>query len=354
MTSSKLLSRFQWAKSPLIINAPMAGSATPRLATEVSKAGGLGLLGSIWDLGADASQLSKLDADLGEARTLLGDDLPASSQIQIGAGFITGHPSMATFADTALPVVAKHRPAAIWLFAPDGDLKPHPAIIKALKSLDPAPTVFVQVGNVAAAREAVNDGADVVVAQGVDAGGHQFRQGTGIVALVPEVRNMLEDEFPGKDVGLVAAGGIVDGRGVAAALALGADAVVMGTRFTVAFESTYSEHGKETVLKTVDGGVSTLKSPFNDQINKIDLWGPLYDGRAVIGPIHEKFLAGASLEECQKSLKEDYSEEEGRKITRTWAGAGVGLVKKAQAAGDIVREVQKETMATIQRLAGLA
>lgn len=117
--------------------------------------------------------------------------------------------------------MAKHRPAAIWLFAPDGNLKPHPAIIKALKSLDPPPTVFVQVGNVAAAREAVNDGADVVVAQGVDAGGHQFRQGTGIVTLVPEVRSMLDDEFPGRDIGLVAAGGIVDGRGVAAALALG-------------------------------------------------------------------------------------------------------------------------------------
>ncbi|KAH6985893.1 hypothetical protein BKA56DRAFT_715350 [Ilyonectria sp. MPI-CAGE-AT-0026] len=353
MSASKLLSRFQWVTSPLIISAPMAGAATPRLATEVSKAGGLGFIGAIADLRTESPQLSALDAELSEARGLLGDVLPASSPIQVGAAFITSDASMTTFADTALPVLAKHRPAAVWLFAPDGDLKPHPAIIKGLKGLDPPPVVFVQVGNVAAAREAVKDGADVLVAQGVDAGGHQFRQGTGIVTLVPEVRSMLDEEFQGKDIGLVAAGGIADGRGVVAALALGADAVVMGTKFTVTPESKYPDFRKETILKAVDGGVSTLKSPFNDQINKSTLWGPLYDGRAIIGSIHEKFLAGASLEECQKSLKEDYSEEEANRITRTWAGAGVGLVKKSQPAGDIVREVQKEALAAIRGLTGL-
>lgn len=90
-----------------------------------------------------------------------------------------------------------------------------------MQSLEPRPLVFVQVGNIAAAREAVLDGADVVVAQGVDAGGHQFRQGTGIVSLVPEVLNMLQKEFKDRNVKVVAAGGIADGRGVAAALALG-------------------------------------------------------------------------------------------------------------------------------------
>jgi len=80
---------------------------------------------------------------------------------------------------------------------------------------------MVQVGTVGAARQAVKDGADVVVAQGVDAGGHQFASGAGVISLVPEVRTMLDTEFPDRDVALVAAGGIVDGRGVAAALTLG-------------------------------------------------------------------------------------------------------------------------------------
>lgn len=128
---------------------------------------------------------------------------------------------MSYFEETALPLIAKYRPAAIWLFAPDGDLRPHSKIIPSLKALGHPPIVFVQVGNVAAAREAVQDGADVLVTQGVDAGGHQFRQGSGIVSLVPEVRDMLDREFPDRPISIMAAGGIADGRGVAGALALG-------------------------------------------------------------------------------------------------------------------------------------
>ncbi len=95
----------------------------------------------------------------------------------------------------------------------------------------------------------------MLVCQGVDAGGHQFsygQGGAGVVTLVPEVGDMLTKEFAGEAVGIVAAGGIVDGRGVAAALVLGeflsftsdllgdsnlwglgADAVVMGTRVSL-------------------------------------------------------------------------------------------------------------------------
>ena len=61
------------------------------------------------------------------------------------------------------------------------------------------------------------------------------------------------------------------------------------------------------------------RSTFNDRITNSPLWGPLYDGRAIVGPIHEKFMAGTSLEECQRSLKEDYHEEEARYIVNTWA-----------------------------------
>ena len=109
----------------------------------------------------------------------------------------------------------------MWLFAPDGEVKPHGTIIKALKGLASPPRVFVQVGNVGAAREAALDGADILVCQGFDAGGHQFRKGMGIVSFVPEVRRLLEEEFAGKEIAAVAAGGIVGGKGVAAALALG-------------------------------------------------------------------------------------------------------------------------------------
>ena len=83
--------------------------------------------------------------------------------------------------------------------------------------------VFFQVGTVKDARKAVEDGADVIVAQGIDAGGHQLAQGSGIVSLVPEVVDMIEKEFKpkGREVVVVAAGGVADGRGVASALGLG-------------------------------------------------------------------------------------------------------------------------------------
>lgn len=117
----------------------------------------------------------------------------------------------------------------MWLFAPDpsqhadgpeGKEPAHRLIIRHVHSA--GIKAIVQVGTVTAAREAVEDGADVVAAQGVDAGGHQFAQGAGVISLVPEVRAMLDTEYPDKGVGLAAAGGIVDERGVAAALALGA------------------------------------------------------------------------------------------------------------------------------------
>lgn len=156
-----------------------------------------------------------------ESQRLLGVETPASGHIDVGIGFITAHDSISKFSETVVPIVENHRPAAVWLFAPDETAKPHRTIIQALKAIKPPPKVFVQVGNVATAREALQDGADVLVCQGIDAGGHQFRRGMGVVSLVPEVRNMIEEEAPAREVAVVAAGGIADGRGVAAALALG-------------------------------------------------------------------------------------------------------------------------------------
>ncbi|PNY29432.1 Nitronate monooxygenase [Tolypocladium capitatum] len=349
MSASHVQKWFPWVLSPVICNGPMIGAACPALAAEVSKAGGIGFLSSVFDVSKNSAQLSKLDADLTESKALLGSG--AGVPLRIGISFITGHGSIGLFAETALPTIAKHRPAAVWLFAPaeDGAVRPHGAIVRALKALGgPTPRVFVQVGNVAAAREAVADGADVLVCQGIDAGGHQFRRGMGVVSLVPEVRKMLDEEFGGRQVGLLAAGGIVDEKGVAAMMALGKH-----FEFTVADESIYPDHRKQLVLETVDGGSSTLKSPFNDQINNSELWGPLYDGRAITGPIHDRFLAGSSLEECRKSLKEDYSPEESTKIINTWAGTGVGLVRTSLPAGEIVKEVREGAKDHIRKLAGL-
>ncbi|KAK8145670.1 hypothetical protein G3M48_004168 [Beauveria asiatica] len=296
MAPSKLKEWFPWTTAPVIINAPMIGAACPALASEVSKAGGIGFISSIVNLEPGSRELTKANDNLAEVRHLLNQ--PSSGgAVHAGMSCITGHASVSHFTDTVLPVIAAQRPAALWLFAPadHATARPHARII------------------------AAGDGADVVVCQGIDAGGHQFRRGMGVVSLVPEVRRMLLEEFPEREVALVAAGGIVNGKGVAAALALGADGVVMGTRFTVADESIYPDFRKAQVLAATDGGKSTLKSQFNDQMNNSALWGPLYDGRALVSEIHDKFLGGATLEECQAALAQVSPPEEAAKLINTWA-----------------------------------
>ena len=122
-----------------------------------------------------------------------------------------------------MPVIEKFRPAAVWLFAPAVGESHHQEIIKELgdvgKNWDLK--IFVQVGDVRSAKTAVQEGADVIVVQGVDAGGHQWAQGASLMTLLPEVKDALGNTSGDSEVKVIAAGGIMDGRGIAAALALG-------------------------------------------------------------------------------------------------------------------------------------
>jgi nitronate monooxygenase len=185
------------------------------------------------DFAAGAPALKKLDEELIRARQALDWKTDAKSPLPIGVGFVAYPSSIAQFAKTTAPILRSHQPAAVWFFAPSPSTPD--ALADVIKSLRPVGDewglkIIVQVGTVAAARKAVSDGADLIVAQGVDAGGHQWASGAGIISLVPEIADMLAEEFPGREVGLWAAGGIADGRGVASSIALGAEAAVVGTR----------------------------------------------------------------------------------------------------------------------------
>jgi hypothetical protein len=81
--------------------------------------------------------------------------------------------------------------------------------------------IFVQVGTVQSAKVALEQGVDVLVVQGVDAGGHQWAQGASLMSLLPEVRDLVSKSARVDNVAILAAGGIVDGRGCVAALGLG-------------------------------------------------------------------------------------------------------------------------------------
>lgn len=163
--------------------------------------------------------MTTLCSELSNARSLLKIQNP-EEVLPIGVGFLMFRPK--NFLESIVPVLHEYRPAAVWLFAAENRAQ-YTNIIPLLKAEGKAwgLKVFVQVGSVKDAREAVEDGTDVLVVQGTDAGGHQLARGAGLMALLPEVVDILKEEFEDSQVSIIAAGGIMDGRGIAAAKALG-------------------------------------------------------------------------------------------------------------------------------------
>ncbi|KAK2615681.1 hypothetical protein N8I77_002419 [Diaporthe amygdali] len=346
---SKLQEFFPNTKLPIIISAPMLGISNGTLAAHVSKAGGFGMVPGGLDFKPGSAQVAALENELKTARSVLGLTEMTLTPAPVGVGFLTFDQSVVHFRQTVLPILEKYLPQAVWLFAPDQKAaeRAHPDIIEACH--DHGIKVFVQVGTVAAAREAARDGADVIVAQGVDAGGHQFAAGAGVVSLVPEVRAMLDDDFMGKDIALVAAGGISDPSAVVAAIALGADGVVMGTKFIPAKESNAPEHNRKAILETRDGGSTTVKSTFHDELRGTTFWPELYDGRAIITQSYKDHLSGMSIDENKTKFDEAKNAgDDSRQMT--WAGTGVGLVKDAIPAADIVRNTRDAAKQRLQAL----
>ena len=179
-----------------VLLAPMDLVSGGRLAAAVSHAGGLGLLGGGY---GDGDWLDQEWQRAGNAR--------------IGCGFITW--SLAKRPEVLKRALA-HRPAAIMLSF--GDPRPFAPAIR-----DAGARLICQVQTLSQAREAMEAGADVIVAQGTEAGGHGMSE--PLFTLLPQVVDACPDML------VVAAGGIADGRGMAAALMLGAQGVLMGTRF---------------------------------------------------------------------------------------------------------------------------
>ncbi|ELQ36371.1 2-nitropropane dioxygenase [Pyricularia oryzae Y34] len=214
------------------------------------------------------------------------------------------------------------------------------------------------VGSVAAARAVVRCGVDVVVAQGCDAGGHQWADAAGVVTLVPEIVDALRGK---EGVAVVAGGGIVDGRGVAAALALGAQGVTMGTRFVACDEADSNKFVRKAILNASDGGASTTRSCMNDAIMGYPTWSELYAGRVIRHAGLQDLANGVPLQEVHESFKKAVAEDDETRMvtfaqvaplimTNSPSGTGVGLVHESQPAGEIVREVRSEALAVIDKL----
>jgi nitronate monooxygenase len=202
-----------------LVQAPMSGITTPALAAAVSNAGGLGSLGSAWTAPDDLRAQIRAVRALTESPFLV--NLFAWPQPDAAP---QAHPRL----EDQLAVVAEERvPVFGFTFGiPDfAEIKAGGAVIVGTAT------------TVGEARALAGAGADVVVAQGWEAGGHRgtFERApaeveAGLVALVPQVVDAVA-------LPVLAAGAIMDGRGIAAALALGATGVALGTAFITARES---------------------------------------------------------------------------------------------------------------------
>jgi nitronate monooxygenase len=314
--------------------------ATSPLAVTVSQAGGLGFLGAGTDLNSFSSLLSEA------VTTLQSSPIPNTPPdiLPIGVGFICWGADLST----AISVIqsAPLKPAAAWLFAPK-DPKDLVTWAEGIRKASNGKTkIWIQVGTVTMAVDfAKSCKPDVLVIQGADAGGHGLAQSSSIIALLPECADALVREGFG-DVPLVATGGIVDGRGVAAALTLGASGVCMGTRFLASPEAVISEGYRNAVVQAKDGGLTTARTTVYDRLRGTLGWPETYNGRGILNRSfwdHQNGMGEAEnkrlYEEAVKVGDQGWGEK-GRMTT--YAGTGVGLINKVMPAGEIVKEVLRD------------
>lgn len=292
-----------------VIQGGMAWVAEYHLAAAVSEAGGIGLIGAA---SAPAEivreQIRKVkeltDKPFGVNVMLLNPNAPDVARVIVeeGVGIVTtGAGNPAKFMD-------------MWKMA--------------------GVTVIPVVASVAMAKLMERAGADAVVAEGMESGGHIGSQTT--MTLVPQVADAVS-------IPVIAAGGIADGRGMAAAMLLGAEGIQMGTRFVAAKESIVHENYKERIIKAKD---------IDSEVTGTSTGHPI---RVLRNQMTREYLklekAGASFEELEEltlgSLRKaviDGDVVHGSLM----AGQSAGLVKKEQTCKEIIEEITGEAEALLR------
>lgn len=292
-----------------IINAPMSRTANAELATAVSKAGAFGMIGS--GLDPDPSWLLEQIQAVREKT-----DKP------FGVGFISSGTGIEKVIEAALDAKVN---AVSHSFA-----DPTPFIRQAEGT---GVKVFAQVQTMANARKAVEAGADIIIAQGSEAGGH-----TSYVGTLSFVRAVVK--IAG-DIPVVAAGGIADGPGLAAALMLGAEGAWIGTRFVASLEWGGMEWEKgQIVLADVDDTILTkVYDLVTDLPFPIDTVGDRVVANSFTDTWHGR---EAEMMARQSELKEDIATASAAGDATTApvrAGAASGLIRSIEPASYILREI---------------
>lgn len=304
-----------------IVQAPMGGAAGPELAAAVSNAGALGTLPLSWSSPAEV-------ADAVEQTS-------ARTQKPFAANFLFNSPQeerVAAALAAGAPIISLGwgDPAALIPRVHEGGAR-----------------VLVTVGTAAEARHAADAGADVIVAQGWEAGGHVW----GTVATLALVPAVVDAVAP---VPVIAAGGIADGRGLAAVLALGAAGAWIGTRFLAAEESSAHPDYRERLFTATEsdtyyGSLFDLGWPDaphrvlrNSTVERWEEAGrPASGNRPGEGESVATREGGSSVPRYASSTPAEGMTGNIEAMSM-WAGQGVGLLTRTQPAAEIVRDLVGE------------
>jgi enoyl-[acyl-carrier protein] reductase II len=302
-----------------IIQAPIWPGAAPELAAAVSEAGALGSVAAVF------SSVERLTDHIARVRALTNRP------------FAVNH--VVSFLDEAAFVATlEARPAVISLSQGDpGTLvaRAHEAGIK----------VIHQVHTVRQGREAAARGVDAIIAQGMEAGGQGQAKGVGTMALVPQLVDAVGP------IPVIAAGGIADGRGLAAAITLGAAGVNMGTRFLASFEADGAEEWKRAVLETES----------EDSI-RFEEWEEIFPARPGIYPVSPRVLPSAFMAQWHGRPEDVRSEairlkQEILAVVREhrmdkllpFGGQTAGLIKTLLPARQIVQDIVADAVSALAR-----
>jgi nitronate monooxygenase len=309
-----------------IVSAPMGFAAGGRLASAVSNAGGLGMVGGGYG-----------------DRDWLAREFDEASNSRVGCGFITW--SLESKPDL-LDFVLARSPAAVMLSF--GRPDEFATRIKAAGS-----KLICQVQTLEHAKDAVWAGADIVVAQGAEAGGHGMTRGT--MTLVPEVADYLSSASP--NTVLLAAGGIADGRGLAAALMLGADGVLIGSRFWASAEALV--HPALQARGVAATGDETIRTTVLDILRGF-AWPAGFTARVVNTRFVQEWHgreAGLSDAAVQRAETERYYSAMNSgdpENTGVWIGEAAGLMHDVRPAGDILASIVQDAERRLRGFANVA
>ncbi|MGB0843651.1 MAG: NAD(P)H-dependent flavin oxidoreductase [Alphaproteobacteria bacterium] len=287
-----------------IVSAPMAFAAGGNLAAAVSSAGGLGLIGGGYG-----------DPDWVET------EFSNAGNQAVGCGFITWKLAEN---DKALHVALEHKPKAFMLSF--GDPKPYAKAIRQAGA-----KLICQVQDLTTAKQAISAGADVLVAQGGEAGGHGASRST--FTLVPEIVDLCQATAPNTLV--LAAGGVADGRGLAASLMLGADGVLVGSRLWASSEATVHQNFLKAAVQAT--GDQTSKTSIADIARGYD-WPAPFQIRTLSTKPMETW--DGSTEQAQAyltAMTSGNAEHAGAVV-----GEVVGLINDVPSAGELITRMTNE------------